>query len=125
MTVTGRDEGFDRIKPPDRRIMERPAGPRLDSEDADADGRAALFTAGPARDRERAAKERAGRDAARGGAAEGLAVHCSGCDATTPLDAGTALRAALPLFLVVPWRDHPIFAVCPSCDRRTWLRVAT
>jgi hypothetical protein len=175
-------DGFDRIKPPERRLIERAAGPRLDSEDADAEGRAALFTAGPARDRERAreraAHERAGREAAgreavgrggagrdgagrdgggreaagrerrgterpaadpqggerraapgagadRGSGAGGLAVHCSRCDATSPLDAGTAVRSALPLFLVVPWRDHPVFAICPACRHRAWLRIET
>jgi hypothetical protein len=135
--VSGRDgEGFDRIKPPDRRIMERAAGPRLDSEDADAEGRAALFTAGLQRDRDRAARERAGgagRESARRrghergagqAAAGGLAVHCSRCDVTSPLDAGAALRSALPLFLVAPWRDHPLFAVCPACGHRSWLKLA-
>jgi hypothetical protein len=50
------------------------------------------------------------------------AVHCSRCDATSPLDLAGAARAAFPLFLVAPWRDHPVFAVCPACRHRAWLR---
>lgn len=55
----------------------------------------------------------------------GLALHCSRCGGTTALDAGVALRAAIPLFLVLPWREHPIFALCPACDRRAWLRLSS
>jgi hypothetical protein len=103
--------GFDRIKPPEQRLLERGLGPRLEpggAPEAGREGRAALFTAGGAPERTPVLA--------------GVALHCSGCDATTPLDAGVALRAALPLFLVAPWRDHPLFALCPACRRRAWLR---
>lgn len=94
---------LDRIKAPPRRVRERPQGDRLDAPDADQQGRAALFTH----------TQRRGPP---------ITVHCSRCEATSPVDAGTALRSALPLVLVAPWRDHPVFAVCPACRRRSWLR---
>lgn len=105
--------GFDRIKPPEQRMVQRRAGERLDDVTADPDGRAALFSAGGGP---------TGRSP-EGGGALGLAVHCSRCDATTSLDAATAVRSALPLFLVLPWRDHPIFALCAACGHRAWLRL--
>jgi hypothetical protein len=96
--------GFDRIKPPDewsRRV-----------EPQDPEGRAALFT---------------GVDeavhAAKVGPPQGFRVHCSRCGETTGVDVRTALRMAVPLFLLAPWKDHPVFAVCPSCGARSWLRV--
>lgn len=96
---------FDRIKAPD-------AWARREQTDVDPEGRAALFT---------------GVDAAVGaakvGPAEGFRVHCSRCDATSAVDGRTALRMAAPLFLVAPWRSHPVFAVCPGCGARSWLRV--
>jgi hypothetical protein len=109
---------FDRIKPPEQRVRERADGARLDAAGADPDGRAALFTSGVARDVERGRRRDA--EATPGHRA---AVHCSRCDATTPLDPATAVRAALPLFLVVPWRDHPLFAICPACRHRAWLKL--
>jgi hypothetical protein len=57
------------------------------------------------------------------GAGRGSALDCSRCGASSALDAGVALRAAIPLFLVVPWREYPIFALCPACERRAWLRI--
>ena len=96
---------FDRIKPPDRWA-------RRDDQTADPQGRAALFTGGD--DAVRAAKV---------GPAAGVRVHCSRCDQTAGVDGRTALRMAVPLFLVAPWRTHPVFAVCPSCGARSWLRV--
>lgn len=99
--------GFDRIKVPD------PGGRRLAQADGETDpeGRAALFTP---------------PDAAVGAAPAtsggGVTVVCSRCGETTALDAATAVRSALPLFLVAPWRSHPLFAVCPACGRRSWLR---
>lgn len=99
--------GLDRIKAPEQRLRERPEGTRFDTDDTDPEGRAALYSHG----------------AERFGGSRGTAtVHCSRCGETSPLDAGTALRSALPLFLVAPWRDHPVFAVCPACGRRSWLR---
>lgn len=110
----GGTDGFDRIKPPDERIMQRRSGPRLDDLGTDPDGRAALFSAGAgpsSRSRHSGAAK-----------STGIAVHCSRCDETTPVDAATALRSAVPLFLVLPWRDHPVFALCPACQHRAWLR---
>lgn len=98
---------FDRIKAPEQRLRARPEGTRLDSAEADADGRAALYS-----QTRPAVAERSSRPS----------VHCSRCEQTSLLDAATALRSALPLVLVAPWRDHPVFAVCPACRRRSWLR---
>lgn len=97
---------FDRIKAPERRLLERAEGHRLDAGEADPEGRVALFTQGR-------------RHSSTG---TGATVHCSSCDTSSPVDAGTAVRNLLPLFLVAPWRSHPVFAVCPSCRRRAWLR---
>ena len=88
--------GFDRIKHPDE--VQRAARP---------DGRAALFSPPPVE----------------APAVGPLRVHCSRCDATTGLEVGSAVALALPLVLLAPWKDHPVFARCPSCNRRSWLRV--
>lgn len=102
--------GFDRIKAPGSR-------PRDDRGEAAADregGRAALFGAadGPAPGAAPSPPRRALPVAA---------VHCRACEATSPLDVLTALRGMLPL-VVVPWADHPWWAPCPACGRRSWLR---
>lgn len=101
-----RERGLDRIKPPERRLLERSEGPRFDRGEADPQGRAALYTGGPRRRTDGAV----------------VTVHCSRCEVASRLDAVAALRSAVPLFLVAPWRDHPVFAVCPACRRRSWLR---
>lgn len=101
-----KDRGFDRIKPPERRLLERVEGPRFDSGEADPEGRAALYTGGARRSKSDAV----------------ITVHCSRCEVASRLDPRTALRSAVPLFLVAPWKDHPVFAVCPACRRRSWLR---
>lgn len=93
---------FDRIKRPSRPPAQGGPRGREDLRGVDPQGRAALFP-----------------DRSEGGA---LTVHCERCDAASSLDAATALRSALPLFLVAPWRSHPVFAVCPACRRRAWLR---
>lgn len=98
---------FDRIKPPRRRLPARRGGPG--AEPADAWGRAAVFTGAPD-----AGAPEAG--------APGLTLHCSRCDASTSVDAPAALRVAFPLFLLLPWRRHPLFGLCPACRHRAWLR---
>jgi hypothetical protein len=105
MTSDERGSKFDRIKRPERRLLERPEGERLE-EAPTADGRAALFTHG----------RPIGDDTA------AVAVHCSRCGASTALGTAAAVRSLVPLFLVAPWRDHPLFAVCPACRHRAWLR---
>lgn len=95
--------GFDRIKPPQQRLLERDATP-------DPEGRAALFTGG-------------GDRPATGAITDGLVLECSRCGAASALDPAMAVRAALPLFLLAPWRSHPLFAVCPAGRHRAWLRV--
>lgn len=97
---------FDRIRPPRERLLRRGdademAGP---GEDDPGEGREALFSAGH-----------------RGDEPTGVAVRCSRCDATSALDLRSAVKAALPLVLVAPWRREPLFARCPACDRRSWL----
>lgn len=101
--------GFDRIKPPEARLLHRREGSRVEPDEADPAGRATLFSAGPV--------------PAGAPAAGGLALTCSRCGASSPLDAATALRSAFPLFLLAPWKRHPVFAVCPACRHRAWLRV--
>ena len=171
---------FDRIKPPEKRVLERRESGRSPS-----GGRAALFSDGavdapseerPPRDRddrlagaqrsggaepgggparpspaarrrsvdvgggaEPGASEDAGEHHVRavprsddatepqpprghGGGSGLLRVTCDRCGETSSVDAGTALRSAIPLVLVAPWRSHPLFATCPACRRRSWLR---
>jgi hypothetical protein len=85
---------FDRIKPPPDRLAEP---------DADPEGRAALFSA-------------------TGPSATAAALRCSRCGRVSPLDLATAVRSVLPLALVAPWREFPLFAVCPAGRHRAWLR---
>lgn len=102
---------FDRIKPPDRRLVGRRDDERLDAAEPDPDGRAALFSSrsGPS-------------GAAPGSRRLGVSVLCSRCGVTSALDPAGIVRAAFPLFLVLPGRDHPVFARCPACRVRCWLR---
>ncbi|HVM19841.1 MAG TPA: hypothetical protein VM307_07760 [Egibacteraceae bacterium] len=103
---------FDRIKAPDA-WQRRQEGPGRDPQ-----GRAALFTGADEAVR-----------AAGVAPPEGFQVHCSRCDTSTAVGAreavGLAVRMAVPLFLIAPWKSHPVFAVCPSCGVRSWLRVRT
>lgn len=104
-------ESFDRIRPPRDRPPVRdgvdPTEPRGDA----GQGRAALFSVGP------------DRGEAAGGRGAAVAVRCSRCGATTGLDARTALRTAMPLVVIAPWRRAPVFARCPGCRRRSWLAL--
>lgn len=101
-------ESFDRIRPPRDRLLRRGDDGDPTAGDTAAGGvdRRALFSAGRA-----------------GHGAVPVAVRCSRCAATTDLDLATALRAALPLMLVAPWRRDPVFARCPACRRRSWLAL--
>lgn len=96
--------GFDRIKSPDAWSRREVSG--------DPHGRAALFTG----------SEQAVHTA-KVGPADGFRVSCSRCGEATAVDGRTAVRMAAPLFLLAPWRSHPVFAVCPACGVRSWLRV--
>lgn len=97
---------FDRIKPPD-------AWARREAEaTGDPEGRAALFTGADAAVR-----------TARAGPENGFSASCSRCGESRRIDARTAGRMAAPLFLVAPWKRHPLFAVCPSCGVRSWLKL--
>lgn len=103
-------EEFDRIRPPRDRLLQRGDAGELADPAADdrGGGRQALFSAGH-----------------HGADPTGVAVRCARCGATSPLDLRSALKAALPLVLVAPWRAEPLFARCPACDRRSWLAVET
>lgn len=97
---------FERIKAPDAWSR------RQDDSPVDPQGRAALFTGADEAVRQ-----------AKTGPENGFAVTCSRCQRTCGIDARTAARMAAPLFLLAPWKRHPIFAVCPSCGVRSWLRL--
>lgn len=97
---------FDRIKPPAERLLERDVV-------ADPEGKAALFTGG-------------GERPATAGILDSItamAVECARCGALSGLDPRTALRAVLPVVLVAPWREYPVFAVCPAGRHRAWLKI--
>lgn len=104
---------FDRIKPPERRLLERPDSRRPDAAAADPAGRAALFSAA---DRSPGPSPGSTLPLPR------LRVECSHCGMVSGISAGKALRKALPLTLLAPWRSHPVFAICPCGERRAWLR---
>lgn len=128
--------GFDRIKPPDRRLLERDEQREPDSSRADRQGRAALFSASGqattpgagARPRQRkqaspppeAPSPPEGRSLPEGPSP--LHVECGHCGVTAPLPLGDAVRKALPLVVIAPWKSHPIFATCPCGQRRAWLK---
>jgi hypothetical protein len=95
---------FDRIKPPDSWARRQ--------DEHDPQGRAALFTG----------VDEAVRSA-KMGPDGGLAVTCSRCGETRRIDGRAAARIAAPLFLIAPWKRHPVFAVCPACGTRSWLRL--
>ncbi|CAN5337263.1 hypothetical protein BH23ACT9_BH23ACT9_24180 [soil metagenome] len=166
--------GFDRIKPPDRRMLERDESRQPDSEVADRQGRAALFSAseqpttpGAGVTRRKVSKRTAAKASAgsapagairqidrrtpgeapddgrqpgarRSAKADGaptspdderlpqgrspLSVECGHCGVTCPLPLGHALRQAVPLVVLAPWRSHPVFATCPCGERRAWLK---
>jgi hypothetical protein len=97
---------FDRIKPPDAWSR------RQDDSLGDPQGRAALFTGADEAVRQ-----------AKAGPENGVATACSRCGETRRIDARTAGRMAAPLFLLAPWRRYPIFAVCPACGVRSWLKL--
>lgn len=97
--------GFDRIRTPEQRLGERPR--REGADPSDPRGRAALFSASDTAPRA-------------GGPVAG--VHCARCGASSVMDLPTLLHSLCPLFLFVPWLPHPLFAICPACGRRSWLR---
>lgn len=51
-----------------------------------------------------------------------LHVECGHCGVTCPLPFGHALRQAVPLVVLAPWKSHPVFATCPCGERRAWLK---
>ncbi|WP_370327173.1 hypothetical protein [Euzebya sp.] len=130
--------GFDRIKPPERRLLEREESRQPDSSRADREGRAALFSASAPpstpgagarrrspepspRTHEAGEQDRADRPSPPAGRSP-VHVECSHCGVSSPLHLGDAIRHAIPLVLVAPWKSHPVFARCPACERRAWLR---
>jgi len=103
--------GFDRIKTPEQRLLERDQQP-------DPEGRNALFTGGGER------PTTPGMLPSMWDGVGELVVHCARCGQTSALDARAIMRAVLPIVLVAPWRDHPVFAVCPAGGHRAWLKVS-
>ncbi len=136
--------GFDRIKPPEKRLLEREESRQPDSREADTAGRAALFSVSgeptapgagvPAPLREPRHDETGGGVGHVDGSPTGpdderlpqgtspLHVECGHCGVTCPVPLGHALRKALPMMVVAPWRSHPVFATCPCGERRAWLK---
>ena len=49
-----------------------------------------------------------------------ILVHCSACDAVTPLTAFSFLVQHLPAWLWVPWRKQSHFMRCPACGKFAW-----
>lgn len=98
---------FERIKPVERRLDDRgDHGPGDDH--PDMTGRSALFSTTSSRTSEDQSPL--------------VAASCARCGATTPLDLRRLVRVAFPVVVVAPWRSHPVFARCPACQQRAWLR---
>lgn len=130
---------FDRIKPPEKRLLERDEMRDPDSRGADPVGRAALFSVSGPPTTPGAGALRAPAPPS-GGAQQAdlpptscddprlpsgtspLRVECGHCGVDCPLPLDQAVRNALPLSVVLPWKSHPVFATCPCGQRRAWLR---
>lgn len=53
----------------------------------------------------------------------GPVIHCSSCDAATPVRPRDLWWKMTPA-VHVPFRSHPIRMRCPACRRFSWCRVA-
>ncbi len=103
--------GLDRIRP-------RGGPPTIESAAAEASdpgsterdplGRAALYSSG------------SGREQPLFGT---FLVECSACRRETPVTAGDLLRLGIPSLHLLFVKRYPSLMRCPSCGRRTWLRV--
>lgn len=98
--------GFDRVRrrDPDATPGRVPGSAGL----PDAEGKRALFS-------------RTTETPARGT----VTVECSRCGQTSVLSAsrGARLLASPGVHLPVLRRDHPSFVRCPSCRRRSWVKL--
>ena len=124
---------FDRIKPPEKRLLEREDSRQPDSGQADHAGRAGLFSLSEEPTTPRAGVPRpvpparleadgTGRVRTVPTGRSPLHIECGHCGISCPMPLVGAVKRALPLTLVAPWRSHPVFATCPCEERRTWLR---
>jgi hypothetical protein len=90
------------------------------------DGKHALFTAASAPPPAETAPARGeGRKAVFSAPAREpgtVVVHCSSCDADTPVTL-TALGRALVPSVWMPFRRFPHFMRCPACHHASWCRV--
>lgn len=123
--------GFDRIKPPDKRLLAREETSQPDSGQADPLGRAALFSAstepttpgaGAPSPHVDPAAPVSEKDPRLPQGTSPLHVECGHCRITCPLPLSQAVRNAIPMTLVAPWRSHPVFATCPCGLHRAWLK---
>ncbi len=80
--------------------------------DRDPLGKRALFSEG--QDPERGPTDRE---------ALAVTVHCSSCDADTPMSIGGFLVQHLPVWAWLPWKRHSHLMRCPACGSFTWLSV--
>ncbi|HEY7281365.1 MAG TPA: hypothetical protein VID47_07190 [Actinomycetota bacterium] len=105
-----RPVGLDRIRP-------RTGGPTTDRPDAapgsessgrDPLGRAALYSSGPSREQPLFGT---------------FIVECSACRRETPVTAGDLIRLGIPSLHFPFVKRFPSLMRCPSCGRRTWLRI--
>ena len=53
-----------------------------------------------------------------------VSVTCSSCDASATVTAPDAVLRHIPVLAWMPWRKHPLFMRCPSCNRMTWQSVS-
>lgn len=97
--------GFDRLR---RRTPETPAAPAVTAGPAaDPQGRRALYSV-----------------AEQAPAFGAVTITCSSCSETAVVTPRGLLGLVLPsVHLPVLRRAHPSWMRCPSCGRRTWVRL--
>lgn len=97
-------EGFDRLR---RRSLQAPAREAASEGLRDPQGRRALFAV-----------------AEQPPCLGAVTLDCSGCGLTSVLSARQILILAVPsIHLLLVKRRYPSWMRCPSCRRRTWVRL--
>lgn len=79
----------------------------------DTHGKRALFGPAPSRPPGRPSEASPGR----------VTVDCARCGASTRIGVGDALRRLVRFSLWIPGRTYSRRLTCPTCDRRSWVRI--
>ena len=79
-------------------------------------GKRSLFGAPTGGSRQRVGRDRTDRSGR-------ITIDCARCGASTRVTTRDALGRLLRFSLWVPGRTYSRRLVCPSCDRRSWVRL--